>query len=60
MKPVALMWTMVVAACVLIGLDVLIYMAGPRSGNSTGALVGLLLFNLMLFVGLGVYLRRQR
>ncbi|MBA0048793.1 hypothetical protein [Mycobacterium sp. NPDC050853] len=60
MKPVTLIWVVVIAASVLIGLDLLIYSAGPRSGSSTGALVGLLVFNLILFAGLGIYLRRRR
>lgn len=60
MKPAALIWIMTIAACVLIGLDVVIYMSGSRSGGSAGALVALLVFNLILFVGLGIYLRRQR
>ncbi|MFD6196616.1 hypothetical protein DE4585_03239 [Mycobacteroides salmoniphilum] len=60
MKPASLIWTMVIAACVLIGLDLVIYMAGPRSGGSTGVLAALLVFNLLLFGGLGIYLRRRR
>ncbi|MGH3724107.1 MAG: hypothetical protein ACRDUS_08250 [Mycobacterium sp.] len=60
MRPLALFWIMVGAACVLIGLDAMIYMASPHSGGSAGALAALMMFNLILFVGLGIYLRRRR
>ncbi|RIS73974.1 hypothetical protein D2E70_07940 [Mycobacteroides abscessus] len=60
MKPATLIWTVLVAAFLLIGLDLVIYLAAPRSGGSTGVLVSLLVFNLLLFGGLGIYLRGRR
>ncbi|CPW50207.1 hypothetical protein [Mycobacteroides abscessus] len=60
MKPATLIWTVLLAAFLLIGLDLVIYLAGPRSGGSTGVLVSLLVFNLLLFGGLGIYLRGRR
>ncbi|MBB4855844.1 hypothetical protein HNP40_003253 [Mycobacteroides chelonae] len=60
MKPATLIWAVLIAACLLIGIDLLIYLAGPRSGGSINALVALLIFNLLLFGGLAVYLRGRR
>ncbi|ORA63614.1 hypothetical protein [Mycobacteroides franklinii] len=60
MKPATLIWTVLVAACLLVGIDLIIYLAGPRSGGSTGVLASLLVFNLLLFGGLGIYLLRRR
>ncbi|WP_078285290.1 hypothetical protein [Mycobacteroides chelonae] len=60
MKPTTLIWAALVAACLLVGIDLVIYLAGPRSGGSTGVLVSLLVFNLLLFGGLGIYLLRRR
>jgi len=60
MKPATLIWTVLLAACLLVGIDLVIYLAGPRSGGSTGVLVSLLVFNVLLFGGLGIYLLRRR
>lgn len=60
MKPATLIWAVLIAACLLIGIDLVIYLAGPRSGGSINALVALLVFNLLLFGGLAVYLRGRR
>ncbi|OHT86773.1 hypothetical protein [Mycobacteroides saopaulense] len=60
MKPATLIWAVLIAACLLIGIDLIIYLAGPRSGGSINALVALLVFNLLLFGGLAIYLRGRR